>query len=40
MGWFAQLNDPEGNLFAVWETDSSAGRTRETANQEAGNASR
>jgi uncharacterized protein len=40
MGWFAQLTDTEGNLFAVWETDSNAGQTRETANQEAGNASR
>ena len=40
MGWFAQLKDTEGNLFAVWETDSHAGQTGETANQEAGNASR
>jgi uncharacterized protein len=24
MGWFAQLNDPEGNVIAVWETDSAA----------------
>ena len=24
MGWFAQLHDPEGNVIAVWETDSAA----------------
>src|SRR5262245_66029906 len=24
MGWFAQLQDTEGNVFAVWETDSAA----------------
>jgi predicted enzyme related to lactoylglutathione lyase len=24
MGWFAQLHDTEGNVFAVWETDSKA----------------
>ena len=24
MGWFAQLTDPEGNIFAVWETDPAA----------------
>ena len=24
MGWFAQLTDPEGNVFAIWETDSHA----------------
>src|SRR6476619_8252680 len=24
MGWFAQLTDTEGNLFAVWETDTSS----------------
>jgi predicted enzyme related to lactoylglutathione lyase len=27
MGWFAQLNDPEGNLIAVWENDPNAGQT-------------
>ncbi|MGH7629953.1 MAG: VOC family protein, partial [Gemmatimonadales bacterium] len=27
MGWFAQLNDTEGNLFAVWELDPNAGQT-------------
>jgi predicted enzyme related to lactoylglutathione lyase len=31
MGWFAQLTDPEGNAFAVWQTDPTAGATRETA---------
>jgi hypothetical protein len=40
MGWFAQLNDTEGNVFAIWQTDSNAGQTRETASQEAGNARR
>jgi uncharacterized protein len=24
MGWFAQLNDPEGNVIAVWENDPAA----------------
>ena len=24
MGWFAQLKDTEGNVFAVWEPDSTA----------------
>jgi predicted enzyme related to lactoylglutathione lyase len=24
MGWFAQLTDPEGNVFAVWQTDMAA----------------
>jgi predicted enzyme related to lactoylglutathione lyase len=24
MGWFAQLRDTEGNVFAVWETDPAA----------------
>jgi|SRR5688572_20560754 len=40
MGWFAQLNDTEGNVFAIWQTDSNAAKTRETVSQEAGNASR
>ena len=34
MGWFAQLTDPEGNLFAIWQTDSqasAAGSAREAA---------
>jgi predicted enzyme related to lactoylglutathione lyase len=25
MGWFAQLIDPQGNPFAVWQNDPSAG---------------
>lgn len=25
MGWFAQLADTEGNVFAVWQTDMTAG---------------
>jgi predicted enzyme related to lactoylglutathione lyase len=25
MGWFAQLKDPEGNIFAIWEKDTAAG---------------
>lgn len=24
MGWFAQIRDTEGNVFAVWETDAAA----------------
>jgi predicted enzyme related to lactoylglutathione lyase len=24
MGWFAQFLDPEGNCFAIWESDKSA----------------
>ena len=24
MGWFAQLKDTEGNIFAVWQTDDAA----------------
>jgi hypothetical protein len=40
MGWFAQLTDTEGNVFAIWQTDSNAGRTRETVSQEVGNAKR
>jgi predicted enzyme related to lactoylglutathione lyase len=24
MGWFAQLNDPQGNPFGVWQTDMEA----------------
>jgi predicted enzyme related to lactoylglutathione lyase len=33
MGWFAQLNDPEGNVIAVWETDSAAAPEAATAAQ-------
>jgi predicted enzyme related to lactoylglutathione lyase len=40
MGWFAQLHDTEGNLFAVWETDSNAGQTSAAQAGEAGNARR
>jgi uncharacterized protein len=25
MGWFAQLLDPDGNMFAVWQADQNAG---------------
>ncbi len=25
MGWFAQLADTEGNVFAIWQTDPTAG---------------
>jgi uncharacterized protein len=25
MGWFAQMTDPEGNIFAVWQNDPKAG---------------
>jgi predicted enzyme related to lactoylglutathione lyase len=24
MGWFAFLNDPQGNTFALWQSDSTA----------------
>jgi uncharacterized protein len=40
MGWFAQLTDPEGNLFAVWETDMSSAMSGAAAGEEAGNAGR
>jgi uncharacterized protein len=40
MGWFAQLTDTEGNLFAVWETDSSAAMSGAAAGAEASNAGR
>jgi uncharacterized protein len=33
MGWFAQLNDPEGNVIAVWETDPAAAPEAATAAQ-------
>jgi len=38
MGWFAQLSDTEGNLFAVWETDMSSAMSGAAAGGEAGNA--
>ena len=25
MGWFAQLADTEGNVFAIWQSDMTAG---------------
>lgn len=24
MGWFVMLTDPQGNIFAIWQTDSAA----------------
>ena len=38
MGWFAQLTDTEGNVFAIWENDPHAGQTQSTAGSEVGNA--
>jgi uncharacterized protein len=40
MGWFAQLTDTEGNLFAVWESDMNAAMSGAAAAGEAGNAGR
>jgi uncharacterized protein len=40
MGWFAQLSDTEGNVFAIWETDAKAGQTGEQATEEVANARR
>ena len=40
MGWFAQLTDTEGNLFAVWETDMSSAMSGATASGEASDAGR
>jgi uncharacterized protein len=40
MGWFAQLTDPEGNVFAVWELDASAGKSGATVSEEVGNVGR
>jgi predicted enzyme related to lactoylglutathione lyase len=40
MGWFAQLNDTEGNVFAIWQPDINAGETAGAVSQEAGNAGR
>jgi uncharacterized protein len=40
MGWFAQLTDTEGNIFAIWETDPSAPPGAEAAKEEVGNAGR
>jgi predicted enzyme related to lactoylglutathione lyase len=35
MGWFAQLADTEGNVFAIWETDPSAGPASEASRETA-----
>jgi hypothetical protein len=40
MGWFAQLTDTEGNLFAIWETDPAAGQTAAAHSGEVGHAGR
>jgi uncharacterized protein len=40
MGWFAQLTDTEGNVFAIWETDPSAGSTNGAVREGAGHAGR
>jgi predicted enzyme related to lactoylglutathione lyase len=40
MGWFAQLNDTEGNVIAIWQTDPQAGAVGATAGKEASNAGR
>jgi predicted enzyme related to lactoylglutathione lyase len=40
MGWFAQLTDPEGNIFAIWETDPNAGAAAAAASGKAGEAGR
>ena len=40
MGWFAQLTDPEGNVLAIWETDSHAGQTAAATTGESRNAGR
>ena len=37
MGWFSQLTDPEGNVFAIWQSDPQA---RPVERQEAGHAGR
>jgi predicted enzyme related to lactoylglutathione lyase len=40
MGWFAQLTDTEGNLFALWQTDPSAGMATRAAGKGAADAGR
>jgi predicted enzyme related to lactoylglutathione lyase len=40
MGWFAQLSDPEGNVFAIWQPDPSAAPARPAASEKAGKAGR
>jgi uncharacterized protein len=39
MGWFSQLTDPEGNVFAVWQTDPQA-QASGSKREEVGHASR
>ena len=31
MGWFAQLTDTEGNIFAIWQYDAAAAETAATS---------
>jgi len=38
MGWFAQLSDTEGNVFAIWQNDAKAGAEGQMAGEKAGNA--
>jgi predicted enzyme related to lactoylglutathione lyase len=38
MGWFAQLTDTEGNVFAIWEHDPTARQAGEPVSQGASNA--
>jgi uncharacterized protein len=40
MGWFAQLTDTEGNIFAIWEMDPAAGQTAAAHSGEVGHAGR
>jgi predicted enzyme related to lactoylglutathione lyase len=40
MGWFAQFADPEGNTFAIWQTDPQAGQAGEPVSEEVGHAGR
>lgn len=40
MGWFAQLTDPEGNVFAIWQTDAKAEAAGRTASEKVGKAGR
>ena len=40
MGWFSQLTDPEGNLFAIWQTDPKAADAGVAAGAGAGKAGR
>jgi predicted enzyme related to lactoylglutathione lyase len=40
MGWFAQMADTEGNVFAIWQADTNARKTEDAVSQEVGNARR